>query len=119
MGCFSGCDNTGLKGIGVPRDWTYGVERPLKISAHARGLIDRFSVHTPSEATPIGHLSGGNIQKVLLGRELSGEARVVVFNKPTYGLDMQNIAASRAHIHKIPDDGISVFLHSSYPDQLL
>ena len=119
VGLFSVSDNTVLKEIGFPPYWTYGFERPVIISAHARGLIDRFSVHTPSEATPIGHLSGGNIQKVLLGRELSGEARVVVFNKPTYGLDMQNIAASRSRIHKIAEDGMAVLLISTDLDELI
>ena len=91
-------ENAVLKEIGSRALLGYGVERPSRIAAHARDLIARFSVRTPGEATPIGHLSGGNIQKLLLGRELSGAARVVIFNKPTYGLDMQNIVASRQRI---------------------
>ncbi|MFK8033031.1 MAG: ABC transporter ATP-binding protein [Hyphomicrobiales bacterium] len=119
VGTFPVSENTVLKEIGAPPYWIYGVEKPSAIAAHARDLIKRFSVHTPSETTPIGHLSGGNIQKVLLGRELSGEARVVVFNKPTYGLDMQNIAASRARIHKIAKDGMAVLLISTDLDELI
>lgn len=119
VGIFPVSENTVLKEIGAPPYWKNGIERPSRIAAHARDLIDRFSVRTPSETTPIGHLSGGNIQKVLLGRELSGEARVVVFNKPTYGLDMQNIDASRERIRKIAEEGMAVLLISTDLDELL
>ena len=46
-------------------------------------------MRTPSVATRAGTLSGGNIQKVMLARELSFDPKVVVFNKPTYGLDVR------------------------------
>ena len=64
-------------------------------------------------------MSGGNIQKLLLGRELSGPAKVVIFNKPTYGLDMQNILASRQRIRAIAEKGIGVLLISTDLDELL
>ena len=52
-------------------------------------------MRTPSVATRAGTLSGGNIQKVLLARELSSDPKVVVFNKPTYGLDIRTTLAVR------------------------
>ena len=116
---FPVAENTVLKEIGEPPFWVGGVERPDRIAEFARHLIQRFAVHTPGETTPIGHLSGGNIQKLLLGRELSGKARVVIFNKPTYGLDIQNIAASRARIRAIAEDGIAVLLISTDLDELI
>jgi simple sugar transport system ATP-binding protein len=119
VGAFPVAENLVLKEIGAPPFWTGGVERPARIAEHARGMIGRFSVRTPSEATPIARLSGGNIQKLLLGRELSGEARVVVFNKPTYGLDMQNIAASRDRIRELADAGLGVLLISTDLDELI
>jgi simple sugar transport system ATP-binding protein len=119
VGAFPIAENTVLKEIGAPPFWTYGIEQPKRIAEHARDLITRFSVRAPGEATPIGHLSGGNIQKVLLGRELSGKARVVVFNKPTYGLDMQNIAASRRRIRTLAHDGMAVLLISTDLDELI
>jgi simple sugar transport system ATP-binding protein len=96
-----------------------GIERPGRIAAHARDLIRAYAVRTPGAATPIGHLSGGNIQKVLLGRELTGDARVVVFNKPTYGLDMQNITASRKRMRTIAEEGRAVLLISTDLDELI
>ncbi len=119
VGAFPVSENTVLKEIGAPPFWTAGFERPGRIAAHARDLISTYAVRTPGEATPIGHLSGGNIQKVLLGRELTGDARVVVFNKPTYGLDMQNITASRKRMREIAEDGRAVLLISTDLDELI
>lgn len=76
-------------------------------------------MRTPSIETPIGKLSGGNIQKVLLARELGEGARVVIFNKPTYGLDVQNIRASRRRIREIAAQGIAVVLISTELDELV
>lgn len=119
VGIFPVGDNTVLKEIGEPPFWVSGIERPSRIASHARDLIRTFAVKTPGTHTPIGHLSGGNIQKLLLGRELSGKARVVVFNKPTYGLDLQNIAASRDRIRAIAEAGMAVLLISTDLDELL
>ncbi|WP_112322925.1 putative B6 ABC transporter ATP-binding protein [Oceanibium sediminis] len=119
VGAFAVAENTVLKDIGEPPFWVSGIERPARIADHARDLIKRFAVSTPSEATPIGRLSGGNIQKVLLGRELTGEAKVVVFNKPTYGLDLQNIDASRDRLGAVAADGTGVILISTDLDELM
>lgn len=119
VGAFPISENTVLKDIGDSPYWVRGIERPARITRHARELIAAFSVHTPSETTPIGRLSGGNIQKVLLGRELSGEAKVVVFNKPTYGLDLQNIDASRDRLSAVAANGMGVILISTDLDELM
>ena len=119
VGAFPVADNAVLKEIGAPPFWSAGVERPARIGAHARDLIRTYDVRAPSETTPIGHLSGGNIQKVLLGRELTGDARAVVFMKPTYGLDMQNIDASRDRIRAIAEAGMAVLLISTDLDELM
>ncbi len=119
VGGFPVATNTVIKEIGASPFWAGGIERPERITGHARELIERFDVRTPSERTPIGKLSGGNIQKLLLGRELTGKARVVVFNKPTYGLDVQNIRAIRARIVELADAGIGVILISTDLEELL
>ena len=119
VGGFSVAINTVLKEIGAPPFWSGGIERPGRIAAHARALIDQYDVRTPDETTPIGRLSGGNIQKILLARELSGRARVVVLNKPTHGLDAQTMAASRNRIAAIADAGIAVLLISTDLEELL
>lgn len=119
VGEFPIFHNTVLKEIGAPPFWRRGIERKGKILDHAKEMIRNYGVKTPDEKTPIGHLSGGNIQKLLLGRELHGAARAVVFNKPTYGLDMQNIATSRERIRAIADSGIAVLVISTDIDEIL
>ncbi|MDT4884029.1 Autoinducer 2 import ATP-binding protein LsrA [compost metagenome] len=64
-------------------------------------------------------MSGGNIQKVLLARELTGSAEAVIFAKPTYGLDVKNIRATRQRISDAADAGKAVLLISTDLDELL
>ncbi len=59
-----------------------------KANANAREMIKRFDVRAPGPRTLVRQLSGGNIQKVLLARELSSEPRVLVAASPTRGLDV-------------------------------
>jgi simple sugar transport system ATP-binding protein len=108
-----------LKSIGSVPFWRNGIEQKDKIAAHAAREVKRYDIRTPSIETPIGKLSGGNIQKALLARELAGEARVMIFNKPTYGLDFQNIALSRARIRETAESGLAVLLISTDLDELL
>lgn len=90
--------NLMLKTIGAAPYWTRGFTRWKRILGHAREQIDKHDIRTPSAETPIGKLSGGNIQKVLLARELSTHAKLVVFNKPTHGLDLNSTINARKHI---------------------
>lgn len=111
--------NIVLKEIGAPPFWTRGIERPARIRAHARDMVSRYAIRTPSETIPIGRLSGGNIQKVLLARELSGQTRVIILNKPTHGLDVQNIDATRRRIRALADAGMAVLLISTDLNELI
>ena len=108
-----------LKSIGSAPFWRNGIEQKDEIAAHAAREVTRYDIRTPSIETPIGKLSGGNIQKALLARELAGEARVMIFNKPTYGLDFKNIVLSRARIRETAESGLAVLLISTDLDELL
>ena len=79
----------------------------------------QFDIRTRSEETRIGKLSGGNIQKALLARELSFDPRVVVFNKPTHGLDVRTIAMVRERIRELAAGGAAAIVISSDLDELL
>ncbi len=59
-----------------------------KIKMHTEQLINKFNVSAPSINTEIRNLSGGNIQKLILGREISQEPSLLVASHPTYGLDV-------------------------------
>ncbi len=119
VGPFSVATNLVLKEIGRPPLWRRGVTLWDRIHGHAREMIRQHDVRTPSERTPIAKLSGGNIQKVLLARELGGEASIVVFNKPTYGLDLQNIRLARERIAAGAAQGLATVLISTELDELL
>jgi general nucleoside transport system ATP-binding protein len=116
---FSVAINLVMKEIGTPVLWDRGISRWDKIHGHARARIDEYDIRTPSERTPLGRLSGGNIQKVLLARELGAAARVVVFSKPTYGLDLQNIRIARDHIRAGAEEGRATILISTELDELI
>lgn len=119
VGAFPVSINYFLKQIGEAPFWRSGVERTREINARASELTREYDVRTPSVATPIGRLSGGNIQKVLIARELADGARAVIFNKPTYGLDLANTLATRQRIRDIAAKGLGVVLISTDLDELL
>ncbi|RVC74293.1 ABC transporter ATP-binding protein, partial [Mesorhizobium sp. M2A.F.Ca.ET.046.02.1.1] len=99
--------------------WRGGVEQRAEIDRRAAQLVREYDVRTPSLKTPVARLSGGNIQKVLLARELAEGARAVIFNKPTYGLDLANTLASRQRIRDTAARGLAVLLISTDLEELL
>ncbi len=110
--------NLVLKRIGSAPYWRHGRMRPDAIEADAERLIKRFDIRTPSTQARAGTLSGGNIQKLLLARELSFESKVVVFHKPTYGLDLKTTQAVRQMIGELRD-GRAALVISTDLDELL
>lgn len=92
--------NLVMKEIGQPPFWRWGLTQKGKVRDFATDKIGDHDIRTPSERTPIGRLSGGNIQKVLLAREMAPDAKLVIFNKPTYGLDLHNTLRARAWIRE-------------------
>jgi ABC-type uncharacterized transport system ATPase subunit len=116
---FSVATNLVLKEIGTPPLWQRGFSLWDRIHRHAREQIRQHDIRTPSERTPVGKLSGGNIQKVLLARELTDKATVVVFNKPTYGLDLQNTRLARDRIAESAKRGLATIVISTELDELL
>jgi len=119
VGTFSVAINLVLKEIGSEPYWRRGVSDWNSIHEHAREQIRRYDIRTPSEKTPVSRLSGGNIQKVLLARELNTEAAVVIFNKPTYGLDLQNMRLAHDRITAAAERGLAVVVISTDLDELL
>jgi ABC-type uncharacterized transport system ATPase subunit len=111
--------NMVLKRIGDAPYWRRGTIDRVAINATARELIEQFDIRTRSEETRIGKLSGGNIQKVLLARELSFDPKVVVFNRPTHGLDVRTIAMVRERIRDLAASGVAAIVISTDLDELL
>ena len=110
--------NLVLKRIGRAPYWRYGRIRREAIDRDARALVERFDIRTPGIHARTGTLSGGNIQKVVLARELSFDAKVVVFSKPTYGLDLKTTRIVRGMIEELRD-GRAALVISTDLDELL
>ena len=89
------------------------------ISRQSSKLIEQYNVKTPSQDTPVKNLSGGNIQKLLLARELSRQPKVVVAAQPTRGLDI----GATEYVHQVLMDqraeGIAILLISEDLDEIL
>lgn len=119
VGTLSVAVNLVLKEIGAPPYWRRGIADWELIRRDAREKIARNDIRTPSELTPIGKLSGGNIQKALLARELDAQANVAILNKPTYGLDLQNQRLALERIGAAAARGVAVIVISTDLDELL
>lgn len=90
-----------------------------KIGDHARELIKRFDVRTPSSTVPAFTLSGGNIQKVVLAREISGEPELLIVAQPTRGLDVGSIEFVHRSIIAARDRGAAVLLVSAELEEVM
>ncbi len=87
--------------------------------ADSRQIIDRFDVLTPGETVPAFALSGGNQQKLLVGRELSSEPKVLIAAHPTRGVDIGAQAAIWNEIRTARDHGLAVLLISADLEELI
>ncbi len=91
-----------------------------RIRAKGRELIARYGIKTRSPDTPIGDLSGGNVQRAVLARELgSGTARVLVAANPCFGLDFAAVETIHGQITEARNRGVGVLLVSEDLDELL
>jgi simple sugar transport system ATP-binding protein len=96
-----------------------GFLRLREISAHADELIARYKVKTPSRDTQAKNLSGGNIQKVVLAREISRNPRVIIAAQPTRGLDIGATEYVREQLLEQRRKGAAVMLISEDLDEIL
>jgi len=84
----------------------------------AQALIDKYRVKTPSPETPIRNLSGGNVQRAVLARELSDKVEVLIAANPCFGLDFAAAAEIRAQIMEARNRGAAVLLVSEDLDEV-
>jgi len=89
------------------------------IASHSDELIKKFHVKTPSHDTLVKNLSGGNIQKVVLARELSRNPRVILAAQPTRGLDIGATEYVREQLLVERHKGAAIMLISEDLDEIL
>jgi simple sugar transport system ATP-binding protein len=85
----------------------------------AQQRIKNFDIRTPSAATSVGDLSGGNQQKVIVARELSRDVSLIVAAQPTRGLDVGSIEYIHNRLIQSRDEGAAVLLVSSELDEIM
>ncbi len=83
-----------------------------QVKNHTRTIIKDFNVSTHSINNQIRNLSGGNIQKLILGREISEQPQLLVASHPTYGLDVGATEFLRKHLLELRKQGSAILLFS-------
>jgi simple sugar transport system ATP-binding protein len=86
--------------------------------AFAAGVIGRFDVRTTGPEAEAGSLSGGNLQKFVVGREMEQEPAVLVLAQPTWGVDAGAAAAIHAALAALAADGAAVLVISQDLDEI-
>lgn len=85
----------------------------------AAEIIDAFDVRTPNADVAARALSGGNLQKFVIGREILQAPRVLVVNQPTWGVDAAAAASIRQAILDLAESGAAVIVISQDLDELM
>ena len=118
IGDFSVADNLVLDQYNQP-PFASGINLNLAaIASNGTELVHEFDVRTTSAGTPVGTLSGGNQQKVILARELAREPKLLVASQPTRGLDVGSIEFVHRRIVEQRDHGVAVLIVSAELDEI-
>jgi general nucleoside transport system ATP-binding protein len=91
---------------------------PKATAALAEGIIRRFNVKAGGPFAEAQSLSGGNLQKYIIGREISASPKVLIVSQPTWGVDVGAAAQIRGELLKLRDEGCAVLVVSEELDEL-
>jgi simple sugar transport system ATP-binding protein len=89
-----------------------------KIAQHTQELIKDFDIKAPSRKTPLRNLSGGNIQKLILARELSRKPSVLIASQPTRGVDIGSTEYIHQRLSAQRNEGTATVLISEDLDEV-
>jgi ABC-type uncharacterized transport system ATPase subunit len=92
--------------------------RPEAIRDNARNMIAEYKIKTSSPDAPIGSLSGGNVQRAVLARELAGAVEVLIAANPCMGLDFAAVAEIHGRLLEARNQGAAVLLVSADLDEV-
>jgi simple sugar transport system ATP-binding protein len=116
---FSIAENTVLGTAGTPAFSNRGLMAPQKIRNFARKIVSSFNVSTAGINVKARNLSGGNQQKVIVGRELSGQPHLLIAHQPTRGLDVASTEYIQSLLVDARNSGRGVLLVSADFDEIL
>ncbi len=112
-------ENLVLKGFRQPPFSRWTVLKRKVMAAHAERLVQQFKIKAAHVWVQVGTLSGGNVQKLLLARELAAAPRVLVCSQPTQGLDVMTTQFVLQTLRAQADQGAAILLISSELEELL
>ena len=119
IGSYSVADNSVLNRYFKRPFAARGILRRDRIDTHAEDVVATFDVRTPSVDTPADSLSGGNKQKLIVGREFSDDIDLLIAAQPTRGIDIGAIEFIWRRIRDRRDQGTAVLLVSAELDEVL
>jgi ribose transport system ATP-binding protein len=108
-----------LSMVRLARRAAYRLRQRSAEQTSARQLVDMLSIRTPGLSTPVATLSGGNQQKIVIGKWLGGSPRVVIFDEPTRGIDIGAKAEVLSIIQALADSGVAIIVISSEQTEIL
>jgi simple sugar transport system ATP-binding protein len=111
--------NMGLRIFDAPPAARRGWLSARVVRERARGLIREYGVKTQGEGAPIRSLSGGNVQRAVLARELAEEADLLLVSNPVFGLDFAAVAEIHGRLVAARNRGTAVLLVSEDLDELM
>jgi simple sugar transport system ATP-binding protein len=110
-------ENLAMKSLGDVSGRMFVHKRAMQ--EQARRLAEQFNIVTATMDTPVRSLSGGNQQRVVLARELSGHPSVLVAAQPTHGLDVGAIEDMYVRLRKVAASGVGVLLISTELEEVM
>jgi simple sugar transport system ATP-binding protein len=119
IGEFSVQENLILLNHGERAHCKRGFLRFAAIGEHCRRLVDAFAVKTPDLETPTKNLSGGNIQKLILARELSADPKILIAAQPTRGVDIGAAEYIHQRLARQRSEGTATLVISEDLDEVL
>ena len=114
---MSVAENTSLPDVGHYNRWGWLDRRTERRVAQAE--VTRMATKTPSLETPCASLSGGNQQKVVLGKWLAMRPRLLILDEPTRGIDVGARAEIYRHVAALADEGIAILMISSDMEEVM
>ncbi|MGY9017508.1 MAG: ABC transporter ATP-binding protein [Alphaproteobacteria bacterium] len=90
-----------------------------KIDLYTKDVIKKFNVKTPSEKVFAKNLSGGNLQKFVIGREVNSKPKLLIIFQPTWGVDTGAESFIRQSLIKLSKEGSSLIVISQDLDELI
>ena len=102
----------------TPFAWARALIRGRHVRKHAQAMITEYGIRTNGPDAPIGSLSGGNVQRAVLARELHDDVALLIAANPCFGLDFAAVAEIRSRIMDARNRGSAVLLISADLDEI-